>query len=267
MKKVLFLLSALSCFAGEDQLLQIEASELIDDPYRNKAVAYAKRDYDETYFLIRRCLGEYFANWSSGETRESQVLDYGCGTGSSTRLLKSFGFEHVLGIDPSIPMIELARRSDPEDAFEILLPEFDWNPLKEKFDVVSSSFVLPVLSTQEEVSSYLQKAYFALKDDGLLIVVTAASEAFDPKYDWLSWEQDFPENDSAVNGGPVTVRLKKGDLLLHDTLWSPEFLQKIFQDHSFKIESLFRPLGDSDDPFPWRSELAVSPFAIYILRK
>jgi hypothetical protein len=164
-------------------------------------------------------------------------------------------------------MIELAKQSEPEGNFEVLLPEFDWSQFKGKFDVVLSSFVLPVLSTQEKISSYLRKAHFALKDDGLLVVVTAAVEAFDPRYTWLSWEQNFPENDSTANGGMVTVRLKKGDLLLHDTLWSSEFLQKIFQDNSFRTDYLFRPLGHPEDLFPWRSELVMAPFDIYILRK
>lgn len=243
MKWLLFLTLSVFCFA---------------DSYSDKAEGYSKRDYDETYSLISRCLGNYF---SGKKVDESTVLDLGCGTGSSTRLLKSFGFGHVLGIDPSAPMIDAAKNLDPEGHYST---DFDW---KGKFDFVSSSFVLPVLTTEEDISSHLKMAYSALKEGGFFIIVTAASEAFHPKHSYLSWEQDFPENYTAVNGDSVRVRLKKGDLLLEDTLWTAEFLQKMFEDHSFEMVHLFKPLGQSDEPFAWNSELTTAPFDIYILRK
>jgi SAM-dependent methyltransferase len=261
MKKVLFLV--LSCFSG-----WVEASDIREqyDPL-NTARAYSKGDYDETYFLIRRCLEKYFADWPVEKMSKARVLDYGCGTGRSSRLLNSFGFDHVLGIDPSSSMVELARKSDSSGEFAVISSDFDWNGLEGKFDVISSSLVLPVLSTKEEIVLYLQNAHSALKDNGIVVIVACSIEAFDPKCAWLSWDQDFPENYSATNGDTVAFHLKKADLLLHDSLWTREFLEKIFEDQSFKIEHLFKPLGHTDDPFFWQSELSVAPFDIYILRK
>lgn len=120
---------------------------------------------------------------------------------------------------------------------------------------------------KEEMVLYLQNAHSALKDNGIVVIVACSIEAFDPKCTWLSWDQDFPENYSAMNGDTVAFHLKKADLLLHDSLWTPEFLEKTFVDQSFRIEHLFKPLGRPDDPFLWESELTVAPFDIYILRK
>jgi predicted TPR repeat methyltransferase len=41
-----------------------------------------------------------------------RAVDFGCGTGRSTRLLRSFGFE-VVGVDVSASMIHQARQIDP----------------------------------------------------------------------------------------------------------------------------------------------------------
>ncbi|MGX5359837.1 class I SAM-dependent methyltransferase [Kocuria sp. KH4] len=47
---------------------------------------------------------------------ESTVVDIGCGTGHVTADLAHHGL-HVMGIDPSEAMLDIARRSHPEVAF------------------------------------------------------------------------------------------------------------------------------------------------------
>ncbi len=44
------------------------------------------------------------------EQRASKILDFGCGTGRSTRFLKQLGFV-VTGIDISADMLEVAKKN------------------------------------------------------------------------------------------------------------------------------------------------------------
>lgn len=230
------------------------------------AQAYTHRNYQETYYLIERCLKEYFQTWTPAAIKHAKAIDYGCGTGSSTRLLKDFGFD-VVGIDPSLSMIEVAKKIELAGDYVHINDFFNWQDLENCFDLVSSSFVLPVLCTEKEVHNYLLQSRRLLKDNGIFLIVTAGWEAFDPAYSWLSWHQDFPENNHLRNGGAVKGYLRQAQLLLEDTLWTRDFLKDAMAQNHLRIESLFQPLGYPTDPFSWLSEKTTSPFEIYILRK
>lgn len=234
---------------------------------QSNAQAYAHRCYQETYYLIERCLGEYFQNcWTPQSIKDAKAIDYGCGTGSSTRLFHHFGFK-MMGIDPSIAMIQGARELDPDSDYYPIDSSFDWDRWNNRFDLVSSSFVLPVLATEKEVNDYLHQGYKLLNETGTFIVVTAGQEAFDPVHSWVSWSQDFPENKHLQNGAPVKGYLKKEQLLLEDTLWTKEFLKEAFAKNKLHVEFFFQPLGQATDPFSWMSEATTSPFEIYVLKK
>lgn len=237
--------------------------------YQNQgnAQAYSHRNYQETYYLIERCLDLYFKDhWPIQHRSDATVADFGCGTGSSTRLLGGFGFSQILGLDPSASMVEGARALDPTGDYRHLNANFNWQELGSRFDLVSSSFVLPVLSTEKEVYDYLRQGRQMMKDDGTFLIVTAGKEAFDPKNSWLSWHQDYPENYHQYNGGPVKGFLKRAELLLCDTMWTQEFLYQAFEDNHLYVDTFLQPLGEMTDPYPWLSELNVSPFEIYILK-
>jgi len=79
---------------------------------------------------------EYFARarvaWLDGRlqrlgARPRTALDFGCGTGASTGLLLGLSsIEHVIGVDPSVRSIEIARRSWASDrvTFDVFDAQF-----------------------------------------------------------------------------------------------------------------------------------------------
>lgn len=112
-----------------------------------------------------------YAELSAGE----QVLDVGCGTGVLTQLAaKAVGLEgKVVGIDPSIPMINLARksatRSKNQARFKLGVIEhlpFD----NECFDIVLSSLMLHHLPSELKREG-LREIYRVLKPNGRLLAV------------------------------------------------------------------------------------------------
>ena len=75
---------------------------------RKRAEAYSKLQFHGTYFLAYRDLPQIISNHVRGD----RALDFGCGTGRSTRFLNELGFRTV-GVDISMEMIREARRGDP----------------------------------------------------------------------------------------------------------------------------------------------------------
>jgi ubiquinone/menaquinone biosynthesis C-methylase UbiE len=73
------------------------------------AEAYPGLEWTGTYHLVHREVPHVLRRHVTGR----RALDFGCGTGRSTRLFRSYGFD-VIGVDIAPSMIEGARRIDPE---------------------------------------------------------------------------------------------------------------------------------------------------------
>ncbi|MFX1295584.1 MAG: methyltransferase domain-containing protein [Promethearchaeota archaeon] len=74
-----------------------------------RAESYAKLEFSGTYYLAYRDLPEIILKHVKGKN----VIDFGCGTGRSTRFLKKYGF-NMIEIDISAEMLKKAQELDPE---------------------------------------------------------------------------------------------------------------------------------------------------------
>src|SRR5574341_1320733 len=72
------------------------------------AEAYATLQFKNTYYLAYRDLPKIISKHVGG----NKALDFGCGTGRSTRFLRKLGFD-VVGVDISKQMLKNARELDP----------------------------------------------------------------------------------------------------------------------------------------------------------
>ena len=75
-----------------------------EDDFRAKE--YSKLEFQNTYYLAFRDLPGIFINYVKGK----QAIDFGCGTGRSTRFLKKYGFE-TIGVDISKEMIKYCQKN------------------------------------------------------------------------------------------------------------------------------------------------------------
>lgn len=73
-----------------------------------RAEAYAKLEFSGTYYLAYRDLPYIIFEHVKGR----KAIDFGCGTGRSTRFLYKLGFD-VIGVDIAENMIKKARRARP----------------------------------------------------------------------------------------------------------------------------------------------------------
>jgi SAM-dependent methyltransferase len=101
----------------------------------NRASAYATLEFANTYYLAFRDLPEILSAHVTGV----KALDFGCGTGRSTRVLKKLGFD-VTGVDISEDMLRIARTSDPSGDYR-LVPGDNLNQFAaSSFDLVLCAF-------------------------------------------------------------------------------------------------------------------------------
>jgi predicted TPR repeat methyltransferase len=76
---------------------------------RARAAAYAQLEFPGTYYLAFRDLPAILIEHIHGR----RAVDFGCGTGRSTRFLRTLGFD-VVGVDISGAMLAQARARDPQ---------------------------------------------------------------------------------------------------------------------------------------------------------
>lgn len=96
------------------------------------------------------------------------ILEAGCGTGREARLFHKKG-AHVVGVDISDGLLEIARRESPEITY--ITANFVELPFEDNlFDGVWAHASLVHLETIEEVEQTLKEFNRVLKPDGLLYI-------------------------------------------------------------------------------------------------
>ena len=82
-----------------------------------RADAYAKLGITNGYYLAYRDLPDLFTKYQIS----GSALDYGCGTGRSTRFLRDHGFS-AAGVDIADAMIAKASELDPDGDYRVIAP-------------------------------------------------------------------------------------------------------------------------------------------------
>jgi SAM-dependent methyltransferase len=225
------------------------------------AEAYAKLEFPGTYYLAYRDLPDIVLKHASG----TRALDFGCGTGRSTRFLRRHGFD-VIGVDIAANMIDRAREIDPAGDYR-LLPEGDFAELgNDSFDLVLSAFTFDNIPTLERKVSLFAGLRGLLKPEGRIVNLVSSPDIY--LHEWASFStRDFPENRAARSGD--TVRIVVTDLddkrPVEDILWTHDAYRDVFDASGLTILETHRPLATDAEPFDWINETEISPWSIYVL--
>jgi len=232
-----------------------------EDPQH--AEAYAKLQFANTYYLAYRDLPEIISTHVGGK----KAIDFGCGTGRSTRVLSGLGFDAV-GIDISQEMIAKAKEMDPAGDYRFVKDD-DFSGLEPAaFDLVASIF------TFDNISGFLMKMRLfrdlagLLKPSGKLISVVSSPEIY--LHEWASFStKDYPENRTARTGD--VVRIVTTDFPdrrpTEDILCTDESYKEIYERSGLNVVAMHRPLGRPEEPYPWVNETAIAPWVVYVLER
>jgi ubiquinone/menaquinone biosynthesis C-methylase UbiE len=192
----------------------------------------------------------------------TKALDYGCGTGASTAYVQSLGFQTV-GVDVSVEMVKLATQSFPDNRF--YLSHGSSIPFEnESFGFVFSCFVLFELKSHAQIKTYLKEARRVLRKDGVLLIITGGEQMY--SRDWLIFGTNYPENANLLSGQKAKVLLRQANMEFVDYFWKEADYEKCFLESKFQIVQKHYPLGNDNEPFPWKDERYTSPFIIYKLQ-
>jgi SAM-dependent methyltransferase len=236
-------------------------ANVYDDPER--AQAYASLELPGTYYLAFRDLPGIIATHVAGRT----ALDFGCGTGRSTRFLKQLGFD-AIGIDISRPMVDLAVAADPGGSY-LRVDGGSLAPVAERrFDLVLSAFAFDNIPGHDHRVELLRGLGRLLRDDGRIIVLGSTPEIY--THEWASFTtRDFPENGHATTGEPVKIVMKDvpDARPVVDLVWFHDDYAAAFAEAGLSLIARELPLGREDDPRTWLSETSVAPWVIYVLAR
>lgn len=227
-----------------------------------RADAYSKLEFANTYHLAFRDLPEIFRTHVKG----TAALDFGCGTGRSTRFLRGLGFDPV-GVDISEEMLARAREGDPRGDYR-LIPDDEMSTLPHAgFSLVQSAFTFDNIPGMENKVRLFRHLRSLLTSDGAIVNIVSAPEIY-----WNEWAsfttKDFSENRNARAGDPVRIITTDFEdrSPAVDILWPHESYLEVYARAELSLLEMRKPVAKGDEPYEWVSETRIAPWVIYVLR-
>ena len=228
----------------------------------NRASAYATLEFANTYYLAFRDLPEILSAHVTG----LRALDFGCGTGRSTRVLRKLGFD-VIGVDISDDMLRIARATDPSGDYR-LVPGDDLNEFAaSSFDLVLCAFPFDNVPGALK-AGILRDLRRLLAPAGTIVNLVSSPEIY--THEWASFTtKDFPENATARSGDVVRIVVTdhQDRRPVEDILWTDESYRALFREAGLEAVQVSKPLAKGDERYSWVSETQVAPWVIYVLRR
>jgi len=227
----------------------------------SRSDAYSTLEFANTYYLAYRDLPAIISEHVTGK----RALDFGCGTGRSTRFLRKLGF-NVTAVDVSEDMLRIARATDPSGDYR-LVPGDNFDELEAAaFDLVLSAF------TFDNIPGAIKARIFRdlgrlLAPKGIIVSVVSSAEIY--THEWASFTtKDFPGNAAARSGDVVRIVVTdhRDRRPVEDILWTDESYRAVYREASLQAIQVFKPLATGDEPYPWVNETEIAPWVIYVLR-
>lgn len=237
--------------------------------YTEEAAKYSKISLqgEGTLYLSFRDLESLIHKHCSKKVIQDLIaLDYGCGAGRSTRYLKSIGIQTVDGFDISESMIEQARGFDPEGSYQLIqsgaLPKAGC-----LYDMALMSFVTVAIESKEEITRIFQEIARVLKKGGIFLSLTLSETFWNPKHQWVSYKQDYPENYSPKSGQKSRLTIHSIGFEIVDSYWTEQDIIGCAKEANLSSVEVHQVVGRKEDGIEWKDESRFAPYTIFVFRK
>jgi SAM-dependent methyltransferase len=227
-----------------------------------RARAYATLQFPGTYYLAFRDLPALIRRYNHG----SPALDFGCGTGRSTRFLRNLGLS-VVGADISQAMLEQARALDPSGEYHLIRDNIAGEFAPGSFDIILAAFTFDNMPTEAKADA-LSALRTLLASDGCLLLVVSSPAIY--VNEWASFStRDFPENRHAADGDRVRIIML--DVPDHrpveDVLCTDAHYRRLFESAALRVLDVQSPLATGEEATRWISETRTAAWTIYVLER
>jgi len=225
-----------------------------------RARAYATLQFPGTYYLAFRDLPALIRRYNRG----SPALDFGCGTGRSTRFLRNLGLS-VVGADISQAMLEQARALDPSGEYHLIRDNIANEFAPGSFDIILAAFTFDNMPTEAKADA-LSALRTLLVPEGCLLLVASAPTIY--VNEWVSFSTcDFTENHHACDGDRVRIiMLDVPDRRpVEDVFCTDRLYRRLFESAGFRLLDVQSPLATGKEATPWISETRIAAWTIYVL--
>ena len=225
-----------------------------------RARAYATLQFPGTYYLAFRDLPALIRRYNHG----SRALDFGCGTGRSTRFLRNLGL-NVVGTDISQAMLDQARALDPSGEYHLVRDNIANEFAPGSFDIILAAFTFDNMPTEAKADA-LSALRTLLASDGCLLLVVSSPAIY--VNEWASFStRDFPENRHACDGDRVRIIML--DVPDHrpveDVLCTDAHYRRLFESARLGVLDVQSPLATGKEATRWISETRTAAWTIYVL--
>lgn len=232
--------------------------------YIEIAKFYKTSQINDTGYLAYRDIPQIITNHYKNSL-PINALDFGCGTGRSSKFLKALGIEKVTGVDRSMAMLSHASAAH-EDKIQYVHIQNNQLPFENNFfDYVLSVFVMLEIPDLEEMSIIFKAINRVLKPGHFFTFVTSSENMFNNE--WLSLSTSYTKDQIFHNGQKLKVYLKNIDQELYDYYWDNHAYTQTLKNSGFDIINVHHPLGDKNDPYNWKDERFISPYSIFTAQK
>jgi SAM-dependent methyltransferase len=236
-----------------------------ENAYNNttRAESYAALEFPNTYYLAYRDLPGILNNHVKGK----KAIDFGCGTGRSTRFFKDLGYD-VIGIDISESMIQKALEFDPEGRYEVVEDGLYFHFGLGHYDLITSIFTFDNIPGLANRTNIIKKLSELLNSTGKLILLDSTPELY--THEWASFSTcQFEENQNAGPGDLVRVHMNDVDdkRPVEDVFWTDADYKHSFLSAGLILEAVYKPLASDKENFSWKNETRIAPWVIYVLAK
>lgn len=188
-----------------------------------------------------------------GDIRGKKILDFGCGTGKFSRVLRDAGAE-VIGVDMAEKELAIARENYPDISFcpiKLLPQDVD-------FDAAVLNYVITAIPLESTITLIFSTIFKHLKDGGKLVMMNSNYEK-SAEREFLTFSIGKVKKEIGV---PLKVYLGADKSFeIEDYYYSEAFYKEKLAEARFTVEKVIEPLATTFD-FAWKDELVSPPFII-----
>lgn len=228
-----------------------------------RAESYAHLEFANTYYLAYRDLPQIISEHIAG----TKAIDFGCGTGRSTRFARQLGLS-VTGVDIAPEMIAKARELDPGGDYRLIQGTDLSGFQTRRYDLVLSVFTFDNIPGFETKVRLFHDLGALLNASGKMVSVVSSPEIY--LHEWASFStKEYPENRFARSGDVVRIITKDfaDRRPAEDILWTDESYRDVYGVASLELVATYKPLAKGDETYKWVNETRIAPWVIYVLAR